>query len=225
MLGVRCPKLDPAFERGAGDSATVARLNDPPTGEWLHDFTSDRIDGVFLLAGPDRNFVAIHESSLRQRLAVAVKVGYAETGTVRPGREKGHEHFGFADNVSQPGIRGLTRPSRPSTAPNQGVPGQPLVWPGEFLLGYPAQDAKHPDRPGPVVPVPASWAKNGSYMVFSPARAARPRVSPLCRGAGGAYRHLSRASGLSHGRALAQRRAAGADAARRQSLARRRPDA
>jgi Dyp-type peroxidase family len=166
MLGARRPKLDPAFERGAADPATVARLDDPPAGEWLHDFTSDRIDGVFLLAGPDRNFVAFHETSLRQRLALAVKVVYAETGTVRPGREKGREHFGFADSVSQPGIRGLTRPSRPSTAPDQGLPGQPLVWPGEFLLGYPAQDPKHPDRPGRVVPVPASWAKNGSYMVF-----------------------------------------------------------
>jgi DyP dimeric alpha+beta barrel domain len=100
LLGARRPRLDPAFERGAADPATVARLNDPPTGEWLHDFTSDRIDGVFLLAGPDRNFVAIHESLLRHRLAAAVNVVYAETGTVRPGREKGHEHFGFADNVS-----------------------------------------------------------------------------------------------------------------------------
>ncbi|MBV8934777.1 MAG: Dyp-type peroxidase [Alphaproteobacteria bacterium] len=166
LLGARRPKLDPAFERGAADPATVARLNDPPTGEWLHDFTSDRIDGVFLLAGPERDFVAIHESSLRRRLGAAVKVVYAETGMVRPGREKGHEHFGFTDNISQPGIRGLTRPSRPSTEPDQGLPGQALVWPGEFLLGYPAQNPKHPDRPGPVVPLPASWAKNGSYMVF-----------------------------------------------------------
>src|SRR5215469_8895290 len=91
LLGARPPKLDPAFERGAADPATVARLNDPPAGEWLNDFISDRIDGLFLLAGPDRSFVAIHESSLRRRLAVAVKVVYAETGTVRPGREKGHE--------------------------------------------------------------------------------------------------------------------------------------
>jgi Dyp-type peroxidase family len=166
LLGARRPKLDPAFERGAADPATVARLNDPPADEWLRDFTSDRIDGVFLLTGPDRNFVAVHENSLRHRLALAMKVVYAETGTVRPGREKGREHFGFADNISQPGIRGLTRPSQPSTAPEQGLPGQPLVWPGEFLLGYPAQDPEHPDRHGPVVPVPASWAKNGSYMVF-----------------------------------------------------------
>ena len=166
LLGARRAKLDPAFERGAADPATVARLNDPPTGEWLHDFISDRIDGVFLLTGPDRNFVAFHGSSLRQRLAVAAKVVYAETGTVRPGREKGHEHFGFLDNVSQPGIRGLTRPSRPSTAPHQGLPGQPLVWPGEFLLGYPGQDSEDPKKPGQIVPLPAPWARNGSYMVF-----------------------------------------------------------
>src|SRR5262245_7271012 len=94
LLGARRPKLDPAFERGAADPATVARLNDPAAREWLHDFTFDRIDGVFLLAGPNRNFVAFHETSLRQRLELAVKFVYAETGRVRPGREKGREHFG-----------------------------------------------------------------------------------------------------------------------------------
>jgi Dyp-type peroxidase family len=181
LLGVRCPKLDPAFERGAADPATVAWLNDPPTGEWLHEFTSDRIDGVFLLAGPNRKFVAIHESSLRQRLAVAVKVVYAETGMVRPGREKGHEHFGFADNVSQPGTRGLTRPSRPSTAPDQGLPGQPLVWPGEFLLGYPAQDPKHPDRPGAVVRAGVSGKKPAPTWCFAGSSSASQSFIALSR--------------------------------------------
>ncbi len=40
------------------------------------------------------------------------------------------------------------------------------MWPGEFVLGYPGQDPKNPDRAGPVAALPAPWAKNGSYMVF-----------------------------------------------------------
>ena len=41
-----------------------------------------------------------------------------------------------------------------------------MLWPGEFILGYPTQDPHDPEKPGPVAPLPAPWAKNGSYMVF-----------------------------------------------------------
>jgi len=71
------------------------------------------------------------------------------------------------DGISQPGIRGLTRPSRRGgAAPDRGLPGQDLVWPGEFVLGYPGQDPQDPEKPGPIAPFPAPWARNGSYMVF-----------------------------------------------------------
>lgn len=166
LLGAARPPLDPAFERGAADPETIARLNDPPPSQWQHDFVSDRIDGVLLIAGPSRNFVARHGNRLQQDLADTIKVVHAEIGTVRPGRHKGHEHFGFLDGISQPGIRGLTIRTRPSTAPNQGLPGQDLVWPGEFVLGYPEQDPDNPVREGPVAPLPAPWVRNGSYMVF-----------------------------------------------------------
>jgi Dyp-type peroxidase family len=103
---------------------------------------------------------------LRGRLGTAIKTVYSEIGTVRPGRERRHEHFGFLDGISQPGIRGLTPVSRPSVAPEQGLPGQDLIWPGEFILGYPGQDRHDPIKPGPIAPLPAPWARNGSYMVF-----------------------------------------------------------
>ena len=166
LLGTRRPQMDPAFERGAAHPDTIALLNDPPATSWLADYRSDRIDGVLLIAGPNPSFVTYHGNALRQQLAPAIKVVYAEMGTVRPGRDRGREHFGFADGISQPGIRGLTRPSRPSSAPDEGLPGQELVWPGEFVLGYPGQQPNDYAKPGPVAPLPAPWAKNGSYMVF-----------------------------------------------------------
>jgi Dyp-type peroxidase family len=122
----------------------------------VRGFRSERIDGVFLIAGPNPAFVTFHGNMLREGLGTAVRIIYSETGTVRPGREKGHEHFGFQDGLSQPGIRGLTA----------GVPGQDLLWPGEFVLGYPGQDLRDPQRPGPIAALPAPWACNGSYMVF-----------------------------------------------------------
>jgi len=160
LLGQRRPVMDPAFERGAAHPETLARLNDPPPARWIEGYRRDRIDGVFLIAGPNPAFVTYHGNSLRQRLDPAISVVYAEMGTVRPGRERGREHFGFLDGVSQPGIRGLPRTTRP------GIPGRDPVWPGEFVLGYPGQDPKDPERAGSTLPLPAPWAKNGSYMVF-----------------------------------------------------------
>ena len=166
LLGSRRPPMDPAFERGAAHPDTIELLNDPPATTWLKDYRSDRIDGVLLIAGPNPAFVTYHGNSLRQRLEPAIKVVYAKMGTVRPGPNRLREHFGFLDGVSQPAIRGLIRASRPSIAPDQGLPGQDLVWPGEFVLGYPGQDPKDPNKAGPIAPLPAPWARNGSYMVF-----------------------------------------------------------
>lgn len=107
--------------------------------------------------------------------------------------EAGHEHFGFKDGVSQPGVRGVDLPDDPIANPDQGHPGQDLLHPGEFIIGYPRQQPKHkqghdgpnPDPSsvlsghGPIThpPDPAvdpvgsrtklpGWTKNGSFLVF-----------------------------------------------------------
>ena len=166
LLGLRRPRLDAAFERGADHPQTIAALNDPPASQWVGGFDPRRIDGVFLVTGPDARFVAHHGDALRRRLEGTVGPVYSEVGAVRPGIWRGHEHFGFADGISQPGIRGLTHPSRPHAAPDEGLPGQALVWPGEFVLGYPGEDEGAPGKPGPVAALPARWARDGAYMVF-----------------------------------------------------------
>lgn len=160
------PKLDPAFERGADHQNTIEILNDPLRSTWLKEFVADRIDGVFLITGPDRSSVAFHFNELLRLLGSSIKVVYSEIGNVRPGSERGHEHFGFLDSISQPGIRGLTRRSEPINRPDQGLPGQDLVWPGEFVFGYPGQHPEHPTKEGPPPSVAAPWMRNGSYMVF-----------------------------------------------------------
>ncbi len=93
LLGPQRPAMDPAFERGAAHPDTIALLDDPPVTTWLGDYRSERIDGVFLIAGPDPAFVTYHGNSLRQRLEPAISVVAAEIGTVRPGRHRGREHF------------------------------------------------------------------------------------------------------------------------------------
>jgi Dyp-type peroxidase family len=166
LLGANRPELEPSFERGADHPDTIAALHDPDRSAWCKEFTSDRIDGIFLITGRDQQHVSSFRDQLLSLLSGSIKVVYAEIGTTRPGKQRGHEHFGFQDGISQPGIRGLTPVLNPISRPDQGLPGQDLVWPGEFVLGYPGQ---HPDdlrQPGRIAALPAPWARNGSYMVF-----------------------------------------------------------
>jgi len=94
-----------------------------------------------------------------------VAVAYVQHGAVRAD-EPGHEHFGFRDGISQPGIRGFTVAQNPLD-PNQGVPGQDLLWPGEFVLGYPGQPGVGGgDAAGPITRSGPEWSANGSYLVM-----------------------------------------------------------
>jgi Dyp-type peroxidase family len=165
--------LDPSFVAGAAKQAGA--LADPVDRQgrpssWLRAFDHDAIDGVLLVTGPDATFVGGKVRKLRKQIAGSADVIHGETGQVRP--QRGHEHFGFLDGVSQPGIRGLTARLNPLDD-EQGLPGQDLIWPGMFVFGYPGQDTGDRHAPGPVRDGPHPWMRNGSYMVF---RRLRQRV-------------------------------------------------
>ena len=164
LLGAGRPRLDPSFERGADDPATIDRLHDPPASAWLKEFRSDRIDGIFLVTGPREALVNFHRAELLRLRGSSIKVVYCEMGTTRPRGQRGFEHFGYRDGISQPGIRGLTR--RSTSNPDQGLLGQDLIWPGEFVFGYPGQDPNDAVKPGGPPHMGAPWLRNGSYMAF-----------------------------------------------------------
>jgi Dyp-type peroxidase family len=116
-----------------------------------------------------------------------VRLVFLQEGAVRQD-EPGHEHFGFRDGVSQPGVRHFDKHVK-GGEPIQGNPGQDRLQPGEFLLGYPTQVPSskkcgvdsagkpittdpNPDE-GPISPdhtngteTAPDWAVNGSYLVF-----------------------------------------------------------
>jgi Dyp-type peroxidase family len=166
LIGPARPKLDPAFEKGADHPETVAILRDAPKSRWVQKFVSDRIDGVFLITGANPSSVDFQSNELLRPLGSAIKVVYSEMGNARPGTERGHEHFGFLDGISQPGIRGLTASSNRMYKPNEGLPGQDLIWPGEFVFGYPGQHPDDPVKEGPLPLMAAPWMRNGSFMAF-----------------------------------------------------------
>jgi Dyp-type peroxidase family len=143
---------DPSFHAGAVSQAPS--LGDPTTdgklSTWLPDFLSNKIDGVCLVTGGSEVAVDTATKNIVQILGPTITIIHDETGKVRPGAEQGHEHFGWQDGISQPGINGLTNP----------FPGQQMMDPGLFVFGYPGPIAPPPPTP------PPEWAKNGSFMVF-----------------------------------------------------------
>jgi Dyp-type peroxidase family len=166
LLGYRPGGLDSSFEAGAAERAKS--LNDPVDSvgspiSWKPAFHEDRIHGVFLLTGPDASAVDENAQDLIRALGGTASVVHAELGRVRP--DRGHEHFGFRDGVSQPGIRGLTT-RLDLRNPNYGFPGQDLLWPGELVFGYAKQGPQDPQMPGAVATTPIPWLRNSSYMVF-----------------------------------------------------------
>jgi Dyp-type peroxidase family len=152
-------KLIPATNNGktlgdasfaAGAKGQAKSLGDPVDGggnptTWVPEFLNATIDGVFLITGGSDAVVSAEAKALLSILGATVAASFRENGDVRPGLEKGHEHFGWLDGVSQPGINGLTTP----------FPGQRLLDPGLFAFGY-----------GPTANPALPWMKNGSFMVF-----------------------------------------------------------
>jgi Dyp-type peroxidase family len=120
---------------------------------------------------------ALAQAWAGQATASGLDLLWQETGMTLS-RGPSTEHFGFRDGISQPGIRGLLPGSRgfvtprvlrnrsPKDGPELAAPGMPLVWPGSFVFGYPAQNPVDARTPGPVAVGGPSWTENGSLMVF-----------------------------------------------------------
>jgi Dyp-type peroxidase family len=185
---------DNRFVRPMRDDA--ATLDDPRQPEhpghatqWRFGGTQTPIDLVIIVASDSAAVLRAEVEKVRASLARegptgALREVFLQWGHALPPPLTGHEHFGFKDGVSQPGVRGrvseltpLTRrtiaPTDPQqqndSRPEQSRPGQPLIWPGQFVFGYERQNKGNPRQPipvsaGPVQPVPV-WARNGSYLV------------------------------------------------------------
>lgn len=179
----------PARATSIGDPDDTADLEGSPKN-WRIGGTSDTIPDIFLIIASDlpaqleATVEQIKKSLeqtpiLRDELTTmsGLEIIYEESGENLPGDLSGHEHFGFKDGISQPGIRGrLTDPPHSFLTPRYidpkddlsqlfSQPGQPLIFPGQFVFGYPAQSDRKPTDSIPSKPAP-TWAKNGSMLVF-----------------------------------------------------------
>lgn len=179
----------PAFQLGMPERAAL--LGDPsgPKEEgspdnWVIGAPGKVPDLLLVVAGDHRDMVDARAAVLLDRATQAGLVMlYRENGDVRTDKwgeldMRGHEHFGFDDGVSQPGIRGRAslrdgdfvteRHIPPVATPDAwlyGLPGQELMWPGEFVIGY-SMASPDPLIPGPQREPTPDWTRNGSFLVF-----------------------------------------------------------
>ncbi|WP_390457818.1 Dyp-type peroxidase [Planctomicrobium piriforme] len=188
---------DTAFTDGLLKRAMSGELGDPvgsgksgDPANWVVGGPKREPDVVLIFAADDRNDlndeVAFTATSLfpstdagGKLVRSGASILYRQDGDVLSKPLDGHEHFGFKDGISQPGIRGLLRDGTPLTPsqnplnPGQGKPGQDLLWPGEFVFGYPGQDPKKEIDEAGADPLknkkrkaPARFARNGSFLVI-----------------------------------------------------------
>lgn len=175
---------DVAFREGLQNRSSLLGEPTDPKNEgaprnWIVG-GPDNLADALVITGSDREALLEERTKAIDDLAAAHGLTriYQETGRLRSDLP-GHEMFGFDDGVSQPAPRG-----RISVSPDEyltaryiteaggiegllyAMPGQDLVWTGEFLFGYPSQ-GPDPLIPGPVRDGGPAWAKNGSYLAFN----------------------------------------------------------
>ncbi|MDB5576650.1 MAG: peroxidase [Bradyrhizobium sp.] len=164
------------YFRGGAASAASALKDDVddhgnPVG-WSVGGTDDTTPHVFIvLAGMDQASVSASAADLVAAFAPVADIVFNHDGSRLPGE---CEHFGFVDGISQPGPRGmvdgvpLIERSLPAGDPEHEFfarPGQPLIWPGQYVFGYPTQQVDSADAgltAGEGVPL----LRNGSILVF-----------------------------------------------------------
>jgi Dyp-type peroxidase family len=145
---------DEAFQEG--QLGRAESLGDS-TEQWLPKFKDNPIHGLFEVSGyPATHVQNVVREKIKNPLGdTAIIVIYEHCGEVRPGKFKGHEHFGFNDGISQPFVK--FQDDDGQVPKRTELPGQTVVNPGVLVLGQPG-DQSLATRP--------PWAKNGSFLVY-----------------------------------------------------------
>lgn len=175
---------DQSFRQGLAARSTY--LGDPTRasepghrGKWKVGGPKNEADILVIVAADDsEDLVTVADAIKAKATASGLRLLFEQRGDTLPGHLRGHEHFGFKDGVSQPGVRGKV-----STAPGDFItpryidptdprarffskPGQLLLWPGQILLGEPRQQTEHLFSSAVGAANFPRWAALGSYVVF-----------------------------------------------------------
>jgi Dyp-type peroxidase family len=155
-LGQSTAGFPPAFVRGATSPQTaslVGDVGDSAPANWVDGFADGTSVHIVLSLWVHREAGVLEQVSatLRDAFAGALTELAAQDATALPDNKV---HFGYTDNISQPTVEGAPPSKRP--VPDQ----QPVAPTGEFLLGYPNQNASTYKL------TPKSLSDNASFGVF-----------------------------------------------------------
>ncbi|MDQ6941767.1 MAG: Dyp-type peroxidase [Candidatus Eremiobacteraeota bacterium] len=192
---------DAAFKAGLADrSAGIGDAQDAgaegTAANWLFGTRSDEPVAVVIVAGDDvaatadevrrieDSLFSSHPHAAGEPFRAGATVVFKQHGATLPPPLTGHEHFGWLDGVSQPGVRGtvsdatitgpggavhldlLTLRQNPHDKA-QGKPGQDALYPGEFVFGHPKQAGTGDiAAPGPIAQAGPDWSDDGSFLVI-----------------------------------------------------------
>ncbi|MER5733464.1 peroxidase [Streptomyces sp. NPDC002138] len=148
-----------AFREGAAARAEqLGDTGDSAPDAWLFGAAVDDVHAVLTLAADDPKSLAGAVARHRRSLdGAGAEVVFRQDGATLPGALRGHEHFGFLDAISQPGVRGFDSPDPANAAAVRGKPGTRLLPAGEFLVGHERVDHRPAGLP--------VWATGGSFHV------------------------------------------------------------
>jgi len=156
------PIWDPTvarFTAGAATAPDVATNGPEAPASWVFGSPDQTIDAIVTLAADSAEDLVGIAQEIRAIAAVnGVLSVFEQEGRALPGVRHGHEHFGFKDGISQPGVIGFDEPDPTTPTQVAGKPGTLLIEAGEFILGYPG----HNNPNGRAVP---SWMFDGSFLV------------------------------------------------------------
>lgn len=173
---------DKSFKQGL--AARSSYLGDP-TGtakgapsNWKVGGKDNEADMIIIVASDSQEKLQEMVDLIKTKAtANRLRLLFEQYGSALKGDLHGHEHFGFKDGISQPGVRGKLSNAlgdyiTPRYIANTDArrmyfakPGQMLAWPGQFLLGEQRQSSESLTSPvSPATNFP-EWARHGSYLV------------------------------------------------------------
>ena len=156
------PDLQNFFAFRLGAAARAADLRDVGQSDpanWLFGAPHQPpVDLILTIAADEEEDL---QTEVEKQRALAAKHGlivvFEQRGDTLPDERAGHEHFGFKDGVSQPGVRGF-HPVNPENPDERlGHPGTEMIAPGEFILGFVSEFGAQ-ESP--------EWMHDGSFQVF-----------------------------------------------------------
>ena len=140
-----------------GDTDPAALPASSPD-HWLFGNGNGAVHAIVCVAADRARDLEVELARHRELLARhGLVIRFEQPGATLTGAAAGHEHFGFKDGISQPGVIGFDPVNPDNSEEVAGKPGTDLIAAGTFVLGYPRDD-------GTAIPVPR-WMFDGSFLV------------------------------------------------------------